>query len=329
MKRYGNLYETFCSWQNLSLAYKKALKGARKNRDTRMWYYHYEGHIIELRDELVNHAYSPAAYRYFQIQDPKQRTIAVAPFRDRVVHHALVNIIEPIYEARFIHDSYATRKGKGTHIAIDRAQFFLRRNRWFFKADIEKYFDNIDHDILLLLLENKMKDKTLLSIIEKIIRNGGENGKGLPIGNLTSQFFANVYLHPLDMYIQQELKIGDYIRYMDDFVLFSKDKNVLKKQAKRVRAFLKDTLNLQLKEKATFFNQAPNGLSFLGTRIFPKLIRIKSENLKRLIKGIKRSLHLFERGILNKQQFLDSLNSRWAHLSKHNSYRLRQDILHK
>ncbi len=327
MKRYGNLYETLCSWENLSLAYRKALKGARKNRETQEWYYHYEPKIIELRESLLNHSYEPAAYRYFTIIDPKERVIAVAPFRDRIVHHALVNLLEPIYEARFIHDSYATRKGKGTHKAIDRAQFFLRKNRWFFKADIEKYFDNIQHDILLQLLENKIKDKALLALTAKIVRNGGENGKGLPIGNLTSQFFANVYLHPLDIYVQNELHICVYLRYMDDFVLFSRSKGMLKKQGMAIRRFLRETLGLSVKEKATFFNQAANGLSFLGTRIFPARIRIKNENLKRILKGIKRSLHLWAQNRVSWQSFFDSLNSRWAHLSKQHTLRLRQQML--
>ena len=327
MKRIGNLYERFCSWENLSLAYKKALSGARKNKDTQQWYYHYEQKISELRESLLDCSYEPAAYRYFEIKDPKHRTISVAPFRDRIVHHALVNILEPIYEARFIHDSYATRKEKGTHKAIDRAQFFLRQNAWFFKTDIEKYFDNIDQAILMKLIESKIKDKKLLFLTQQIIANGGSNGKGLPIGNLTSQFFANVYLHPLDSYIKESLQIKSYIRYMDDFVIFSDDKQKLKNHRKEIAQFLDRQLHLTLKPKATFFNHANNGLSFLGTRIFRSTVRIKRENLKRIIRGMKQRLYLFQNHKITLQSFLDSLNSRWAHLSKNNTFKLRQKIL--
>lgn len=327
MKRIGNLYERFCSWENLSLAYKKALKGARKNKDTHRWYFHYEQKISELRESLLSLDYQPEPYRYFEIKDPKPRTISVAPFRDRVLHHALVNILEPIYEARFIYDSYATRKGKGTHKAIDRAQCLLRGSNWFFKTDIEKYFDNIDQAILMQLLGNKIKDPLLLSLTQKIISNGGTNGKGLPIGNLTSQFFANVYLHPLDTYIKESLQIKSYIRYMDDFVIFSNDKSVLKHQRKEIELFLIQVLHLSLKPKATFFNQANNGLSFLGTRIFRSTVRIKRENLKRIIKGMKQRLYLLQNQKITLQSFLDSLNSSWAHLSNNQTYRLRRQIL--
>ena len=220
--------------------------------------------MIELQNELIEATYQPNPYRYFKIYDPKERTISVADFRDRVVHHALINVLEPIYERVFIHDSYATRKNKGTHLAVERAQNFLLFNSWFFKSDIDKYFDSINHQTLLKLLQRKIKDEPLLEIITRIVYNSNDSKVGLPIGNLTSQFFANVYLNHFDQFVKRQLKAKYYIRYMDDFVVFHPDKNQLKTWRIPIRAFLIDELGLQLKAKATFLNSRQNGLTFLG-----------------------------------------------------------------
>ena len=193
--------------------------------------------MLELQQELINGRYKPSAYRYFKIFDPKERIISVASFKDRVVHHALINILEPIYERCFIYDSYATRKEKGTHLAINRAQTFLKEDPWFLKTDIDKYFDSINQGILMALLNRKIKDHRLLEVAQAIIENGGVNGVGLPIGNLTSQFFANVYLNPFDHFVKQQLGVK-YVRYMDDFVLFSKNKEELKSHKKAIKDYL-------------------------------------------------------------------------------------------
>src|SRR6056297_999097 len=166
MKRMGNLYPELCSFNNLVQ------------------------NLTTLREGLEKETYQPGKYRTFEISDPKKRTISVAPFEDRVVHHAIVNILEPIYERRFIYDSYATRKDKGTHKAVRRAQTFLRSNKFYLKMDIQHYFDSVVQDILINIIAKKIKDKRLMRLIETIIRNGGDGMTGLPIGNLTSQFFA-------------------------------------------------------------------------------------------------------------------------------------------
>ncbi|MCB9291557.1 MAG: group II intron reverse transcriptase domain-containing protein [Lewinellaceae bacterium] len=271
MKRYGQLFENFTAFPNLLLAYQKARRGAVGKPEAQAFAFHLEGELFQLQDELMNGSYQPRPYRYFQIYDPKERTISVAAFRDRVVHHALINILEPIYERCFIFDSYATRKGKGTHKAIRRAQQFLRRTGWFWKSDIDKYFDSIRQDMLRDLLERKVKDKRLLEIAGRIVCNGGAEGVGLPIGNLTSQFFANVYLNGFDHFVKEDLGVKYYLRYMDDFALFSPDKTQLKSWRGPVRKYLNDNLGLQLKASASFLNSAPNGLTFLGRRIFPKI----------------------------------------------------------
>lgn len=327
MQRIGNLFDHFCSFENLLLAYRKAKKGSRKNGELGSFSFHLENELLALQSELKDLTYQPRPYRYFHVKDPKQRLISVASFRDRVVHHALVNLLEPIYEKIFIYDSYATRKGKGTHKAISRAQTFLRKNKWFFKADVEKFFDSIDQKILLSILERKIKDKKLLLIAEKIIRNGGKDGRGLPIGNLTSQFFANVYLNPFDYFVKETLKIKYYLRYMDDFVIFSPQKEVIKEIKIEVKHFLKTALNLTLKETASYTNQDLNGLSFLGRRIFPSIIRIKHENLQRVLRKMKRKEKDYKQKFIKEDIFLASMNSYWAYLSCYDTFELKKCIL--
>jgi len=200
MRRIGNLRETFLSFSNLYAAWKKAFKST-KTAEAYEYSFHLERNLFALQAELGSGSYLPGAYRYFSITDPKKRIISVAPFRDRIVHHALVNILEPIYERSFFCHSYATRKNKGVHKAISQAQVYLRKNCWYLKMDIAKYFDSIDHNILFELLYRKIKDECILSVCRKIMDKGGDGKRGLPIGNLTSQFWANVYLDRFDHFI--------------------------------------------------------------------------------------------------------------------------------
>lgn len=323
MKRYGNLFPEFASFPNLVAAYKKARKGAVGKLDTQTFSFQLEQELIRLHSELNGGSYRPQPYRYFKILDPKERTISVASFRDRVVHHAIIQIIEPIYERCFIHDSYATRKEKGVHKSVDQAQSFLNSSPWFFKSDIDKYFDSIRHDTLFSLLERKIKDLRLLGIIEAIIRNGGKEGIGLPIGNLTSQFFANVYLNGFDHFVKQTLGFRHYIRYMDDFVLFHSDKAALKSIRPQIAEYLHNELGLRLKPSATFLNKAENGLTFLGRRIFRSVIRLARPNGMRMLKRMRIRQTEFENGEIDEAIFLQSMNSYWAQLEPFDGFRRR------
>ena len=309
------------------LAYKKAFKGTNKNRETLSFNFYCENEIIKLIDELKTGSYKPSQYRKFVITDPKERVISVAPFRDRVIHHALVNILEPIFEKRFYYHSYACRKEKGVHKAIKQAQVYMRSNKWYLKSDISKYFASVDHKILFDITKSKIKDNRLLDLINAIIVNGDDTGKGLPIGNLTSQFFANVYLDIFDHFIKEKLQIKSYIRYMDDFVLFDNDKENLKQDKQKIFDFLKAHLSLSLKERATFINQRLNGLSFLGRRIFLSTIRIKRENLKRCLKKLKTREKEYEENKINDIQYTQSVNSLMGYIASGNTYCLRQNIV--
>jgi RNA-directed DNA polymerase len=315
MQRVGHLFQDFYSFQNLLLAWQKTRRGSGRNRESALFFTNLEKELLALRTELRSGDWQPRPYRYFDIYDPKHRTIAVSDYRDRVVHHALVNVLEPVFEKIFITDSFATRKGKGVHEAVFRAQHFLRGHAFFLKTDIEKFFDSVNHDLLLEIIGRKIKDRSLMTICEKIIYHGGTNGRGLPIGNRTSQFFANVYLDPLDHFIKDRCGLRGYVRYMDDFVLFENDKAHLKVLQSMTEDFLGEQLQLSLKPSATFLNRWENGLPFLGRRIFPGIIRLRTENLRRITRRIDLREKQFLAGDLEEADFLHSMNSYWAMLS--------------
>jgi hypothetical protein len=326
MKRKGYLFESLYSFENLFLAWKKASTGCRKNLESSWFYFFLEPELLKLQKEIKTFTYKPGAFRYFTVSEPKRRTIAVAPFRDRVVHHAVINLLEPVYEQVFIFDSYATRKNKGTHKAIQRARQMLKTNRWFYKMDVQKYFDSINHDILKTLLRRKIKDVWFLNLIFKIIDNGGKEGKGLPIGNLTSQFLANVYLNSFDHFIKENLQVKFYIRYMDDFVFFHNDKEQLKQWKKETERFLYENLALTLKDSASYLNRSCHGLSYLGARIFPNMLRIHPDTLRRSKKGFSKRRHEYEHGLIDEATYLLSLNSLHAHIRFFTNTSFRRDV---
>lgn len=332
MKCTGYLFEGICSFENLHQAFKKAFKGSGRTQEACRFHFYLEKELLQLKEELEAGTYRPAKYRYFRIFDPKERTISVAPFRDRVVHHAVVGILEPIFDRTFIYDSYATRKGKGTHRAVKRAQSFLKKNFWFFKSDIAKYFNSIDHDVLLGLIRRKVKDENVLKLVERITRNsdksrGLEVGKGLPIGNLTSQFFANVYLDPLDHFVKDEMGVKYYVRYMDDIVVFSGSRDYLKEIMVNIEMFLAERLQLKLNLGSTMLNSRLHGLPFLGFRIFPNIVRIKRENLKRIQKRFQKRRSQLEARLITEDKFVMSVRSMFQHVSFANSFMLRSAIL--
>jgi RNA-directed DNA polymerase len=233
------MYAKICDWENLRLAHRKAARGKRGKRAAATFEYNLADHLLELQDELVTRTYQPGAYHSFYIHDPKHRLISAAPFRDRVIHHALCNVTEPIFERSFIYDSYANRVGKGTHRALDRAQAFARRFRYVLQFDVEQFFPAIDHQILWATLARQIYDPDVLWLVDQILASGvgvlaeeynmryfpddtlldALRLRGLPIGNLTSQFWANCYLNPFDHFVKQELRCRGYLRYVDDGLL--------------------------------------------------------------------------------------------------------------
>jgi retron-type reverse transcriptase len=235
MKRYGYLWSQIIKFDNLLAAARQAQKGKRFRENVLRFNYNLETELIQLHQELVTKTYRPGQYKTFQVKEPKPRLISAAPYRDRVVHHALCNVIMPIFERSLIHDTYANREGYGSHRALKRFTEFTRSSRYILQCDVRKYFPSIDHEILKNILRCKIKCPSTLWLIETIIDGSNEQEtviqyfpgddlltpaqrrRGLPIGNLTSQFFANVYLSSFDHFVKEQLKAKKYLRYVDDF----------------------------------------------------------------------------------------------------------------
>ena len=284
MKRYGHLFEHVCSFESLIRSALQAARGKKTKPRVAMFLRNIENEVIAIEAELLAKTYQPRPYRTFKIHDPKERMICAADFRDRVVHHAVSSVLEPIFERTFISDTYACRKNEGTLRAMKRAQAFCRRYRYFLKLDVHKFFDSVDHEVLKDQLRRKVKDSGLLRLLDVFIDHPvpwTEAGKGIPIGNLTSQHFANFYLSGLDHYIKEYLRIDGYLRYMDDLVLFADEKDTLWDAYHRVERYLKENLRLSIKAGELLLAPVSQGLPFLGFRIFPGVIRINRKGWRR------------------------------------------------
>ena len=246
-----------------------------------------------------------------------------------MAHIAVCNIIEPIFEKSYIHQSYACRKGRGLHAAIKQAQKYCRSYKYFLKLDIRKYFGSIDHHILKRMFERKFKDPDLLWLLDIMINRLPAGDKGIPIGSLTSQHFANFYLDKLDHYIKESLGVRGYLRYMDDFILFGNQKEELHVFKSKITRYLEIELHLQLKEKACVLAPCMSGVPFLGFRLFPRLIRLQQENKRRSLLKLKRRNREFAKGKIDETKYARSLMSITEHLKAANSYHLRRDVFSK
>jgi retron-type reverse transcriptase len=286
MKRIGFLLEQIAEHENLRIGFWKASRMKTGKKEVIDFQNNLEKNLSNLREQLLDLSLDIGDYHYFTIYDPKERIICAASFPERVLHHAIMNICDSYFEKFQIYNSYATRKNKGTFAAVEQAHNFTKRNEFFLKLDVRKYFDSIDHNILMNLLERKFKDTKLLEIFEQIINSYSTSlNKGLPIGNLTSQYFANYYLAFADHFIKENLQVKCFVRYMDDMVLWSTNKAKLKDDFKRVRAFLSEQLSLTLKPQ--LLNYSSKGLPFLGYLLFPNMIKLNSRSKKRFVKKVK------------------------------------------
>jgi retron-type reverse transcriptase len=326
MKRYGNLFQKIVSFDNLIKAAYRAFRGKKHKTVVRWFYFYYEYQLLRLKRELTSRTYLPRPLQHFLIRDPKLRLISAPAFRDRVLHHAICNIIEPILEKGYIDHSYACRVGKGTHRTIKQVKGYCQKYGYFLKCDIKKYFQSIDHKVLKKLLDNKFKDPRLKWLLDTIIDSSNDTVKGIPIGSLTSQHFANFYLNQLDHYIKDELAVKGYLRYMDDFLLFGNDKVELHVLKAKIEIFLNRHLQLQLKEKATIIAPVYVGIPFLGFRVFPGYIRLKQENKRRSLKKFKRRVKEFREGIISEGKYAQSLMSINEYFKIGKTYHLRRNV---
>ena len=332
MKRYGYLYPKITSFENLILAANRAQKSKRFRPEVLRFNQNFETEILQLQAELQTRTYQPGNYFNFEIYDPKPRWISAAPYRDRVVHHALCHIIQPIFERSFIHDTYANRIGYGTHRALERFTHFTRKSTYVFQADIRRYFPNINHSILKTLIRRKIKCPDTLWLIDRIIDNSPKidptapPATGIPIGNLTSQFFANLYLSAFDHYVCEQLKPSGYLRYVDDFALFSNDRDELYSHRKAIETVLQTELHLEIHAIKSQIFETRIGCNFVGFRIFPTHIRVRNSNLRRARTRIKNWKMLDQRNCLHLEGIQRSLTSWNEHLSHANTHKLRQTI---
>ncbi|MDZ7319586.1 MAG: reverse transcriptase/maturase family protein [candidate division KSB1 bacterium] len=341
MKTHRSLFEKIVTFENLWLAAKEASQGKRAKGNVAAFNYNLEENLVLLQQALIEKTYCPGGYRAFYIFDPKKRLISAAPFADRVVHHALCNVIEPLFDRTFIYDAYANRQGKGTHVAIKRAQKFLRGNRFVLKCDIKKYFPSIDHELLKQEIRWRIADPDALWLIDTIIDGSNEQEfvydlfpgddlftplerrKGLPLGNLTSQFFANLFLNRFDHFIKEVLQVRYYARYVDDFLLASNNIAFLKRVKQEIEAYLAN-LRLKLHPKKCHILRSDKGVPFLGQVIFPHYRLLKEQNVKRFSQRLPRLIQQLDAGDITQKRFNASIQGWKGHAVQANTIRLRQ-----
>lgn len=343
MKTYNRLFHQICSFENLLNASRKAQCGKRFQDEVARFNFHRERELYRLQEELQTRNYQPGAYHEFYIYEPKLRKISAAPYRDRVVHHALCNVIEPIFDRTFIFDSYACRKGKGTHKAVNRFTEFSRKNRYVLKCDIKKYFPSIDHDILKAMFRRKIRDVQTLWLMNLIV--DGSNAqeqvleyfegddlltplnrkRGIPIGNLTSQFFANIYLNGFDHFVKEDLRCRHYIRYVDDFVVLDSAKERLHQVKAEMERYLAK-LRLKLHSYKCQIFPVKAGTDFLGYQIFPSHRRLRKSSVTRARRRFKRLQKDYSTGKISQHDVNQSVQSWLGHVRHADTYGLRRAI---
>ena len=284
MRRVGGLWDEVVSFGSLLEAAHRAARGKRFSRSAARFLERAEFEVLALQRALVSCTWAPGRPHTFEIRDPKVRTISAIPFCDQVVHHALIGVLEPVFERRMIDDSYACRKGKGQHAALRRTQRFVRRFAYFLKMDVRSFFPSVRHEAALDALARILKDRRVLSLCGTVLCGPFEEpdpGRGLPIGSLTSQWFANVLLDRLHHYVKEDLRIPGYLRYMDDFVLFDDSRQRLCDAKAQVTSYLDQPLRLRPKDRATVLAPTSEGLPFLGWLVFRGTTRLRPANRRR------------------------------------------------
>jgi retron-type reverse transcriptase len=343
MIRYGNLFSQIASFENLLLASRKARRGKRLKQDVMRFEAEVEEELCRLQQGLLSKDYVPGAYREFTLWERKRRKISAAPYRDRVIQQALCNVIEPIFEKNFIFDSYACRRNKGTHRAVERFSRFCRQNQYVLKADILQYFASIDHAILLEKIARKVKCPDTLWLVGVIIEGSNpqerriqyfpgddlftpwERRRGIPIGNLTSQFFANCYLNDLDHFLKEELGCRHYLRYVDDLAVFGNDKKQLWQIERKIEDFLAGE-RLRLHPGKSYVAPMAMGIDHLGYRIFPSHRRLRRDSVVafwRKVGGLHRQ---WQAGSIPWQRLNTSLDGWRGHACHGDTYGLRRKI---
>ncbi len=330
-KRLSNLWPVLVSYPHLYQAYLKARRGKRNKVAVQTFSLDLEGELSRLKHELSTYTYRPGGYRLFTLYERKPRQIAAAPFRDRVVHHAIMALIEPAIDRSFIDQSFACRAGKGNHLAVQTYQQWARRYRYVLQMDIQQYFPSIDRDRLKGLLRDYIKDPSLLWLLDRVIDNSPDDararpGQGIPIGNLTSQFFANLYLNRFDHAVKQCLKAPAYGRYVDDMVLLSNDKPWLHDARDWCREALARE-GLVLHPHKCHISPVSRGIDYLGYHVWPEQRRLRNDNGHRFARKHRHRARLYARGQVSLEQVGMHVNSWVGHARHADSHALRKKLL--
>lgn len=330
----GSIFDHITSVGNLFSAWREFKKGKNKKPDVITFALNLENNIFALRDELISGNWICGGYKKFSIRDPKPRIIHKATVRDRVLYQAVYRVLYPLFDQTFIFDSYSSRKGKGTHAGIKRLNIYLRKLSqnytkpvFALKCDIKKFFDSIDHLILLSLIRQRLDCLKTMKLLEKIINSFHKTpGKGLPLGNVTSQIFANVYLNSFDWYIKKDLGIRYYIRYCDDFVILFLDKATIISNIRYIVCYLNSKLKLSLHPDKILIRKFHQGIDFLGVVLLPHYIVVRTRTKGRIFKRLIKLLKELQNGYLVKEKLNQSLASYLGHLSHTKSKETRQAL---
>ncbi|MEZ5400671.1 MAG: reverse transcriptase domain-containing protein [Bryobacteraceae bacterium] len=339
-----DLFEDLCGFENLWEAARRARRGKRYKHAAAAFHHDLPAELVKLQDELRSRTYRPGPYTTFRIQEPKPRMISAAPYRDRVVHHALCNVIEPVFERSFLYDSYANRIGKGTHKALDRCTEYCRKYDYVLQCDIRQFFPSIDHDILFDILCRRVRNPGVRWLMRLILDHSNEQPeaafyfpgddlftpferrRGLPIGNLTSQFWANIYLNGLDHYLKDDLGVPGYIRYVDDLLLFANSKACLH-EYRRLAALRLDALRLQLHPVKTRIQATRDGVAFLGFRVYRTHRRLLPHSGHRASRRLRRLIQEHDSKAMLLADAGTSVRAWIAHAANGNTYGLRRSML--
>ncbi len=325
MKRPGHLIEPIADLANLELAFCKARRGKSAKAEVLAFSKNLYANLRQMQVQMLSGNVEIGGYRYFTVYDPKKRQICAAPFAQRVLHHALMNVCHPYFERQQIFDSYASRPDKGTYAALERAARFSRRYAWFLKLDVRKYFDTIHHGVLRSQICRLFKEPHLLRLFDRILDSyHTEPGRGVPIGNLTSQYFANHYLSGADHYSKKILRIPAYVRYMDDMVLWHDDKAALLEAGRRFQQYIQEQLQQELKPFC--LNNTAKGLPFLGYLLYPAAIRLAQRSRRRYIQKMCDYQSRLARGVWTQKEFQNHATPLTAFTQHANAKAFRQKV---
>lgn len=326
MKRHGNLFSKIIEKDNIHLAYRKARKGKGWQDTIKRFENNLDENIKSIQESLINKTYSTSSYSEKTIYEPKERIIYKLPFYpDRIIQHAIMNVIEPIWDGLMIHDSYSCRAGKGIHAASKQTSEFIRKINpgYCLKMDIRKFYPSMNHDIMFDIVQQKIKCQDTLDLFEDVIYSMPD-GKNIPIGNYTSQWLGNLYMNEVDMFVKHNLHFKHYIRYCDDFIFMHKDKSYLHEIKGKVTDFINNNLDMSLSKDDIF--PISHGIDFVGYRHFPKYILVRKSTAKRVKQRLQKLPTKLSNGEITTDQYRSTIASTLGWLQWANSYNLRQDL---